>query len=241
MRQCSQHAGDLSTKHHTRAASCQPFSQNYASQPYTRTTCSSLSEISPCSQPCTPADGLAKPKKPLPASINNIFRTVRHSAEMSAEQPKQGSPQRQQVARNASVSMRARSQDPSRAASQLLACSALPDSILKGGFPKAISNRSALKQHDMPPIARRHARLHSRNSRQGSVLEHDFSLQPPPAFADLVQKPRQASAEAKLAFRSAVLSFCSSFQYQSEQQHHHYAIYNAACQVQPICWYGFSD
>lgn len=190
-----------------RAASCQPFSQ-----PYIRTSCSSLSEGSACSQPCIHAQGPAKTKQPAPASINNNnrFRIVRTSADKCAEQSSQGSPQWQQAARNASLSMRVPLQDSSRAASQLLACSALPDSVLKGGFPKVISNCSAMKQHDMPPVTRRHARLHSRNSRQGSILNHEPSLQPPPAFTDLVQKPRQTSGEANLAFRSAVFSFAAA-------------------------------
>ena len=112
--------------------------------------------------------------------------------------------QQQHLPRRASVSMRANSRGPSQVASQLLATAALPDSLIKGGFPKAISNRSALRLYDTPAVTLAgSARLHS-SSRQGSALSQQKSAGLPPAFADLVPRPRQAAGQASLALRSGI-------------------------------------
>lgn len=186
-------------QHPPRASSCQPL----GSQPLVRLICSSLSDGHHRPQP-SPADTVGS-AKPAAASVTNNPGGA-STAEPNLSQATAGRP----VPRAASVYKGARVQELSRVTGQLLAAAALPDSILKRGFHRAISNCSSPTQHDTKQQANtgRSARLHRRNSRQGSTPKHEASGLSPPAFTDLVQPTHHHCSEDTLALRSVT---CWSF------------------------------
>ncbi len=183
--------GQYPTLHKTRSSSCQPYSQpNYSS---------AADQAKP--QPSRTTES-GSPQPSIPATINSRFRTASFAASIGSEASEIYSHSRQPLPRKASVSMRARSRDTSRVTSHIVASVALPNSLLQGGFPKSVSNRSCLKQYDVSSAAlRKTMRVHRGNSRQGSGFTDAHAAATAPALTDLVNRPRQAAGKSSPALR----------------------------------------
>ena len=183
-------------QHKPRSSSCHPS-----------TTCDQVSAKEYMKlQPCR-STGSCSPDLPPAAIINSRFKT----ATQHDESPDADLPCGPQVPRKASMSMRARSRETSRVASQIVASAVLPDSLLQGGFPKSVTTRSFLKQYDTTSASiSRGAGLHrgqgnvlGSHSRQDSGPVGGSKLPPSPAFAGLVERPQQVAGASTPALRYA--------------------------------------